>query len=52
MVLENKNIATEIAFRPILGLGTTAITFLTKDKKVLKEKGYYYNLYRLQFENE
>ena len=36
MVIENKNIATEIAFRPILGLGTTAITFLTKDKKVLK----------------
>lgn len=36
MVLENKNIVSEIAFRPILGLGTTAITFLTKDKKVLK----------------
>ena len=36
MIIENKNIATEIAFRPILGLGTTAITFLTRDKKSIK----------------
>ncbi len=36
MVIENKNITTEIAFRPILGIGTTAITFLTRDKRVLK----------------
>lgn len=36
MIIENKNIATEIALRPVLGIGTTAITFLTRDKQVLK----------------
>lgn len=36
MVIENKNVKFEIAFRPILGKGTTAVTYLTREKKVLK----------------
>ena len=36
MVIENKKIKSSIIFRPILGKGTTAVCFFTKDKKVLK----------------
>lgn len=36
MVIENANLTSSIIFRPILGKGSTAIAFLTKDKKVLK----------------
>lgn len=36
MIIEDKNLVTSVAFRPILGKGTTAVAFLTKDKKVLK----------------
>lgn len=36
MVIENKKIKSSIIFRPVLGKGTTAVCFFTKDKKVLK----------------
>lgn len=32
MVIENKKIKSSIIFRPVLGKGTTAVCFFTKDK--------------------
>lgn len=46
MVIERKNIASDIALRPVLGIGTTAITFLTRNKQVLK---LFLNTERKQF---
>lgn len=36
MVIEKKNIVSDIVLRPVLGIGTTAITFLTRENQVLK----------------